>query len=61
MYLLRNYFDVAQYIIAADEESLKIDALTQAEIAEIQLDQFKQNVVSLIFNTLTCGTGPKFS
>ena len=42
-----------KFLIAADEEYLKVAALTEVGLAQIQLDQFKQDVCNLIVGTLT--------
>lgn len=45
--------DDLKFLISGNEELLKIDALTQAGIVAIQLDQFKQGVVNIIMTALT--------
>jgi hypothetical protein len=45
--------DDLKFLIAGNAEYLEIAALTQAGIAQIQLDQFKQGVINLIVKTLT--------
>jgi len=45
--------DDLKFLIAGSKEYLEIAALTQAGIAQIQLDQFKQGVINLIVKTLT--------
>jgi hypothetical protein len=45
--------DDLKFLISGNEELLKIDALTQAGIAQIQLDQFKADVTNLIVKTVT--------
>ncbi|HTA83458.1 MAG TPA: hypothetical protein VK783_11005 [Bacteroidia bacterium] len=45
--------DDLKFLISGNEELLKIDALTQAGIAAITLDQFKQGVVNIVVTALT--------
>lgn len=40
-------------LILTDEDVLKVAALTQKGLAQIQLDQFKQQVANLIVTTIT--------
>jgi hypothetical protein len=41
------------FLIKGNEQLLKVDALTQAGVALVALDQFKQGIIDLIVNTLT--------
>lgn len=45
--------DDLKYLISSDEEYFQIVALTQAGIAEAQMDAFKAGVAALITSTLT--------
>jgi hypothetical protein len=40
-------------LIAGDSDNIKMAALTQAGLAEIESDKFKQSVLNLIINTIT--------
>jgi hypothetical protein len=41
------------FLVQGQADLVKITALTQAGVAQIQLDQFKQGVITLIVNTIS--------